>query len=87
MRVVIQPSQIGDSSYPVMAAPDYRMTVDARDVGAGAESGLDYPVCFVSKMFDKHQVNYSTIEKEALAMVQALKHLQIYASIGCFYLP
>ena len=57
-----------------MVAPDYRMpfklAVDASDVGAGDlmfqedENGLDHPVSFFSKRFDKHQVNYCTIEKE-----------------------
>ena len=51
------------SSSPMMVAPDYQMpfmlAVDASDVGAGAvlfqedKSGLDHPVSFFSKRFDK----------------------------------
>ena len=76
------------SSTPVIAAPDYRrpfkLAVDASDVGCGAvlfqedDSGLDHPVSFFSKKFDCHQVNYSTVEKEALGLIQALKHYEIY---------
>ena len=51
------------SSSPVMAAPDYRMpfklAVDDNDVGARSvifqedANGLDHPVSFFSKRFDK----------------------------------
>ncbi len=38
----------------------------------------DHPVCFYSKKFNHHQVNYSTIEKEALALLLALQHFEVY---------
>jgi hypothetical protein len=76
------------SSTPVMAAPDFsrpfKLAVDASDLGAGGvllqedDDGLDHPVSYFSKKFDSHQLNYSTIEKETLAMILALKHFQIY---------
>lgn len=52
--------------------------VDASDVGAGAvlqQKGADdveHPVCCFSKKFNSAQLKYSTIEKEALALVLAI---------------
>ena len=75
-------------STPVLSAPDFarpfKMEVDASAHGAGAvllqedERGIDHPVCYFSKKFNKHQVNYSTIEKEALALLLALQHFEVY---------
>ncbi len=48
----------------------FKLEVDASEVGAGAvllqedADGVDHPVCFFSRKFNKHHVNYSTIEKE-----------------------
>ena len=77
-------------SSPVLAAPDFekqfKLMVDASDVGCGAvltQEGIDHvdhPVCFFSKKFDKHQKNYSTIEKECLALLLALQHFEVYVS-------
>ena len=76
------------SSAPVLAAPDFslpfKLEVDASAMGAGAvllqesSSGFDHPVCFFSKKFTKAQLNYSTIEKEALALLWALQHFEVY---------
>ena len=54
-------------------APDFdkcfKLAVDASDVGIGAvllqedNNCIDHPVCYFSKNFNKHQKNYSTIEK------------------------
>ncbi len=73
---------------PVLAAPDFsrpfKLEVDASGTGAGAvllqedDQGIDHPVCFYSKKFNHHQVNYSTIEKEALALLLALQHFEVY---------
>lgn len=75
-------------SAPVLAAPDFerpfKIEVDASAHGAGAvllqedEQGIDHPVCYFSKKFNKYQVNYSTIEKEALALLLALQHFEVY---------
>ena len=58
-------------SAPVLSAPrfdrEFKMAMDASDVGAGSvllqedDTGVDHPVCYFSKKFDKHQRNYSTI--------------------------
>ena len=44
------------------------------------DNGVDHPVCYFSKKFDKHQRNYSTIEKECLSLILALQHFQVYLS-------
>ena len=77
-------------SSPVLAAPDFtlpfKLAVDASDVAAGAvllqeeKDGVDHPVCYYSKKFNKSQQNYSTIEKECLALVLALQHFEVYLS-------
>ena len=69
-------------SAPVRAAPwfdqSFRLQVDASHVGAGAvlmqedDRGIEPPVCFFSGKFNSYQLNYSTIEKEALALIWAL---------------
>lgn len=71
---------------PVLIAPDFelpfKLEVDASATGAGAvllqegSDGIDHPVCYFSKK--KHQVNYSTIEKEALALLLAPQHFEVY---------
>lgn len=73
---------------PVLAAPDlskpFKLEVDASAVGAGAvllqedEEGIDHPVCYFSKKYNRHQLNYSTIEKETLALLLALQHFEVY---------
>ncbi len=52
--------------------------------GAGAvllqrdQTGVEHPVCYFSRKFNKHQRRYSTIEKEGLALVLALQHFDVY---------
>ena len=78
------------SSSPVLAAPDFtkqfNIAVDASDVGAGAvlmqpdDAGVDRPVCYFSKKFNSSHKNYSTVEKETLALILALHHFAVYVS-------
>ena len=42
------------------------------------EGGFEHPVCFFSRKFNFHQRAYSTIEKEALALVLAVQHFEVY---------
>ncbi|XP_054862874.1 uncharacterized protein LOC111572391 isoform X3 [Amphiprion ocellaris] len=80
------------SSAPVPAAPrldhSFALQVDASDVGAGAvllqadEKGVEKPVCFFSKKFKGYQRHYSVIEKEALALILALQHFDVYVGLG-----
>ena len=75
-------------SSPVLTAPDFqkqlRLIVDASDIGCGGvvmqegEDQIDHPICYFSRKFNKHQRNYSTIEKECLALLLALLHFDVY---------
>ena len=40
------------------------------------DKGTKKPVCFLSKTFDRHQVNYTVTEKECLAVVWATEALK-----------
>ncbi|XP_062420777.1 uncharacterized protein LOC134132778 isoform X2 [Pungitius pungitius] len=80
---------------PVLTAPDFakpfKLEVDASGVGAGAvllqedAEGIDHPICYFSSKFTKPQLNYSTIEKETLALLLALQHFEVY--VGSSSLP
>ena len=72
---------------PILVTPDFalpfKLAVDASDLGAGSVlfqtiNNQDHPVSYFSKKFDKHQVNYSTIEKELLSLLLALQHFDVY---------
>lgn len=75
---------------PVLRAPDFsrpfQVQVDASDVGAGAvllqtdEDDIMHPICYMSTKFKSYQRNYSTIEKEAIALFMALEKFEIYLS-------
>lgn len=77
---------------PVLAAPRlneaFSLQVDASNVGAGAvllqagDHGVEKPVAFFSRKFNKYQLNYSVIEKEALALIWALQHFDVYLGSG-----
>ena len=76
------------TSSSVLTAPyfskDLKLAVDASDVGVGAvllqegKDNTDLPICYFSKKLDKHQKNYSTIEKECLALLLSLQHFDVY---------
>lgn len=78
------------SSAPVLAAPrleePFQLQVDASQVGAGAvllqkdENGIDRPVSYFSRKFNRQQFNFST--KEALALIWALQHFEVYVGGG-----
>lgn len=79
-------------SAPVLLAPQFdqpfKLHVDASQVGAGAvllqtdSNKIDRPVSFFSRKFNSFQLNYSVIEKEALALILALQHFQVYLDSG-----
>ena len=58
--------------------------VEGSGVGAGTvlmqhdSKGIENPICYFSRKFNQHQKNYSTIEKETLALVLALQHFDVY---------
>ncbi|KAK3889986.1 hypothetical protein Pcinc_006035 [Petrolisthes cinctipes] len=77
------------ASHPVVHAPDFsqpfHLQIDASGVGVGAVllqpdpvSGILHPVAYHSAKLKKHQIGYSTIEKETLALISALQKLQCY---------
>lgn len=80
-------------SAPVLSAPDldhqFKLAVDASDVAVGAvllqedKDGVDHPICYFSKKFKTNQRNYSTVEKERLALVLALQYFEVYVSSSC----
>ena len=63
-----------------------KFAVDASDVGAGAVllqddiHGVEHHMCYFEKKCDVHQKHYSTMEKEALALILALRHFDVYVS-------
>ena len=76
------------SNEPVLSAPNFdkafKIAIDASDVGVGAvllqddESGIERPISYFSKKLNKYQAKYSTIEKEALGLILALQHFEVY---------
>ncbi|XP_068205388.1 uncharacterized protein [Palaemon carinicauda] len=78
------------STYPILKSPDFqkgfKLMVDASDLGVGAvllqddSEGIEHPVSYFSRKLNEHQKKYSTIEKEALALVLALQHFEIYVT-------
>lgn len=47
---------------------------------------IKHPICYYSCKFDCHQQNYSTSEKEALALVSALQHFSVYLNSMPFHI-
>lgn len=64
----------------------FKLAVDTSDFAAGAvllqedNDGVDHPICYFSKKFSKCQRNYSTVEKECLALILAFQHFGVYVS-------
>ena len=81
-------------SAPVLVAPNFSkpfiLTIDASDVGAGAvlmqedSRGLDHPLSYFLYKFNDSQRNYSTSEKETLALLLALQHYDFYVTAAQF---
>uniref|UniRef100_A0A3B5QLU2 Gypsy retrotransposon integrase-like protein 1 n=1 Tax=Xiphophorus maculatus TaxID=8083 RepID=A0A3B5QLU2_XIPMA len=77
---------------PVLLAPDmnksFKLQVDASHVGAGGVLlqmdvfSIERPVSFFSRKFNRHQLNYSVIEKETLALIWSLQHFEVYVGSG-----
>ena len=79
---------------PVLVTPDYSkeflLYTDSSDVAVGAflmqcdADGVERPVSFVSKKLNKCQKGYSTIEKEALSLLLAVKHYDVCLGSSSF---
>jgi len=68
-------------SDPILICPDFtktfQLTTDASNFAIGAVlSQKNKPVSFVSRTLNDHEQNYSTIEKELLAIVWATKYFR-----------
>jgi hypothetical protein len=75
------------ASQPILRPPNFALpfslAVDASDVAIGGHlfqviDGLEHPICYYSKRLDRHQQRYSTIEKEALALILATRNFSVY---------
>jgi transposase InsO family protein len=77
------------ASCPVLIVPDFAkqfvLFVDCSDVAIGAclaqssnDDNLYKPVCYMSKKLNVHQKHYTTSEKEALALLTAVRSFRIY---------
>jgi len=72
---------------PILQYPDFtqpfNLTTDAsrHAIGGILSQGKiekDLPIAYVSRVFNKAEQNYSTIEKECLAIVFCTKHFRPY---------
>ncbi len=73
---------------PVLKVPDvhkpFTLQTDASDVGLGAvlnqmdDDGEEHPVAYASRKLKPRETRYSTIEKECLAIVWAIKFFETY---------
>ena len=74
-------------SAPILVYPKWNipfvLQCDASDVGLGSvltqyHHNSEHPIAYYSRRFDKHEQNYPTMEKEALAIVDSIKHFRPY---------
>lgn len=75
------------SSPPILQFPDFGktfyITTDASDIAIGSVlsqqvNDYDLPVAYASRVLNKHERNYSTIEKELLSIVWSVKRFRPY---------
>jgi hypothetical protein len=75
------------ASRPILRPPDFSkpfiVAVDASDLAIGAtlmqeSEGVEHPVCFISRKLNMHQKRYSIVEKEALALLTAVRSFSVY---------
>ena len=75
------------ASKPILRAPDFRFPfsigVDASSIAIGAYlfqvfDGVEHPICYYNKRLSPAQSRYSTIEREALALVTAARVFRVY---------
>jgi RNase H-like domain found in reverse transcriptase/Reverse transcriptase (RNA-dependent DNA polymerase)/Integrase zinc binding domain/Integrase core domain/SCAN domain len=75
------------SSRPILRPPNFAqefcMAVDASNIAVGGHlfqviDGIEHPICYWSKKLDVHQQRYSTVEKEALGLILAVRAFSVY---------
>ena len=81
------------SSTPVLVHPIFskvfKVTTDASDYAVAGmlsqdHDGIDLPVCYYSRTLSGAQLNYATIEKECLAIIECIRHWRHYLSYQPF---
>jgi hypothetical protein len=75
------------ASRPILVPPDYSkqfiVAVDSSDLALGAtllqeKEGLEHPICYLSRKLNEQQKRYSIVEKEALALLVAVRAFSVY---------
>lgn len=71
------------TDYPILKYPNFnrrfKLITDASNFALGAVLTQDgHPVCYASRTLNDHEKNYSTIEKELLAIVWGTKYFRPY---------
>ena len=75
------------TSPPLLSHPDYNLPFeihpDASGYGIGAvilqqKDGVCHTISYVSRLLDKHEINYSITEKECLALVWSAMKFRLY---------
>ena len=76
------------TSAPVLAFPDmtrtFELSTDASDIGFGSilsqrdSTGQDRPIYYLSRTFSSNEINWHTRDKEAFALVYALRKFRHY---------
>ena len=75
------------ASQPILRPPDFKLpfalAVDASDRAVGGflfqvVDGVEHPLCFYSKRLNIHQQRYSTVEKEAFALISTTRAFSVY---------
>lgn len=83
------------TNQPILQYPDFTkpfiLTTDASNVALGAvlsqgNIGSDKPICYASRTLNETEQKYSTIEKELLAIVWAVKYFRPYLFGRKFYI-
>jgi hypothetical protein len=68
---------------PADSGKQFFVVVDASGLAYGGAlmqeySGLLHPVAYFSRLFDKHQCRYSTVEKECVALLHLVRVFSVY---------
>ena len=75
------------TSRPILRPPNFEqpfhLAVDASNIAVGATlyqivEDIEHPICYFSRKLDKHQQQYSFVEKEALGLLLAVRTFSVY---------
>ena len=77
------------ASHPILVTPNvekqFYIAYDASDRAIADRlfqviDEFEHPICYISQKLNCHQKSYSTIEKEALSLLIAIRRFSIYFS-------